>query len=245
MKCKISVAIATYNGEKFIKQQIASILSQVDDNAEIIISDNGSSDRTIEIIKNFHDKRIFLTHCSAKGVVSNFENALSKVSGDIIFLADQDDVWMENKAQIVKEQLKKYDLVMSDSKIVDENLNVFHQSFYAYKNAGKGLIKNLISNTYHGCSMAFKKDVLKLALPFPKNIPMHDMWIGFVGELFFSCYFIPQKLVLHRRHHANTSTATQKSKYSFSQKMNFRIQLLACIPLLLKRKYFFNKKTFR
>ncbi len=236
--CRISVVLATYNGEKFIKDQLQSIICQLDNNSEIIISDNGSTDRTVEIINSFNDKRITLTHCSAKGLISNFENALNKATGEIIFLSDQDDIWLENKVQIAKEYLKKYNLVMTDCKIVDEHLNVLHESFYAIKKAGKGLLKNLISNTYHGCSMAFKKELLNLSLPFPKNIPMHDIWIGFVAELFFSTYFIPDKLLLHRRHHHNASTSSKKSRYNLYQKIQFRIRVLKYIPLLLKRKYF-------
>src|SRR3954452_14743734 len=103
--CKLSVALATYNGERFIAEQLKSIITQLDENSEVIISDNGSTDRTIEIITSFNDKRIVLLHCSQRGLISNFENALNKVSGDIIFLSDQDDIWLGNKVQIVKEYL--------------------------------------------------------------------------------------------------------------------------------------------
>lgn len=240
--CKISVALATYNGEKFIGEQLRSIIYQLDEDSEIIISDNGSTDKTVEIINSFNDKRITLLHCPVKGLISNFENALKKASGDIIFLSDQDDVWLENKVPVVKEYLKKYDLIMTDCKIVDENLNVLHESFYAVKKSEKGFIKNLISNTYHGCNMAFRKEVLKFSLPFPKNIPMHDIWLGFVAELFFTPCFINDKLLLHRRHLVNASTSTGKSKYSFFQKVQFRLHLLKYFPLLLKRKYFSSKK---
>jgi len=235
---KLSVALATYNGERFIAEQLRSIIAQLDEDSEVIISDNGSTDRTLEIINSFNDRRIVILYCSHRSLISNFENALNRVTGDIIFLSDQDDVWLDNKVQIAKEYLKKYDLIMTDCKIVDENLNVLHESFYAIKNAGKGLIKNLVSNTYHGCSMAFKKELLKLLLPFPKNIPMHDIWIGFVGELFFSSCFIPDKLLLHRRHYTNASTSTKPSQYNFYQKLLFRIQVLKYFPLLIKRKYF-------
>ncbi|MGN6214222.1 glycosyltransferase family 2 protein [Parafilimonas sp.] len=238
---RLSVVIATYNGEKFINDQLSSIIKQLDEDSEVIISDNGSTDRTIEIINSFNDRRITILHCLQKGSVHNFENALNRVSGDIIFLADQDDVWLDNKVQIVKEYLRKYDLIMADSRIVDENLNVLHESFYVIKNAGNGFLKNVISNTYQGCSMAFKKEVLNLSLPFPNNIPMHDIWIGFVAELFFSTCFIPEKLLLHRRHHTNASTSTNKSEYNFYQKLTFRFQVLKYLPLLLKRKYFPGK----
>jgi len=234
---KLSVVIATFNGEKFIVAQLESILNQLDKDSEVIISDNGSTDRTIELINSFCDKRIHLLHCSNKGPISNFENALHNAKGDIIFLSDQDDVWLENKVKIATEYLMKYDLVMTDCKIVDENLNVVYESFYSLKNAGKGLIKNLFQNSYHGCSMVFKKEVLDLALPFPKSIPMHDIWLGFVAELFFSTYFIPDKLLLHRRHKNNTSTSTGVSKYNFYKKVLFRFHVLKYLPLLLKRKF--------
>lgn len=236
-KVKLSVVIATFNGEKFIAQQLESILPQLCEDSEIIISDNGSTDRTVELISAFNDKRIQLLRCNRKGPISNFENALRNAKGDIIFLSDQDDVWIENKVEVATQYLTTYDLVTTDCKIVDENLNVICESFYSLKNAGKGLIKNLIHNTYHGCSMVFKRDILELAMPFPKTIPMHDIWLGFVAELFFSTYFIPDKLLLHRRHQNNASTSTGKSKYNLLQKISFRLHVLKYIPLLLKRKF--------
>jgi len=96
-KNKISVAIATYNGEKFIQRQLQSILEQLDENAEIIISDDGSSDNTLTVIKNFNDKRITVLRNPEKGLIKNFENALKHTTGNIIFLADQDDVWVKGK----------------------------------------------------------------------------------------------------------------------------------------------------
>src|SRR6478736_1009903 len=122
---KVSVVMAVYNGEKYIKDQLNSILSQIDDSTEVIISDNGSIDNTLEIIKEFKDPRIKLYQNEEyKGSAFNFEFGLKKASGNIIFLSDQDDVWLENKVTVVKEYLKRYDLIITDCKIVDENLNV-------------------------------------------------------------------------------------------------------------------------
>ncbi|MEP6513799.1 MAG: glycosyltransferase family 2 protein, partial [Parafilimonas sp.] len=175
--CCISVIMATYNGERFIEQQLQSIITQLPLDSEIIISDDGSADATIQVIKNFKDTRIkIIENHKRKGTVFNFENGLKHTSGDIIFLSDQDDVWLPDKVETVKKYLQEYDLVMSDCKIVDETLEVLQDSLFASLQSGKGFLKNLISNTYMGCCMAFKKDLLKLALPFPENIPMHDIW---------------------------------------------------------------------
>ena len=235
LMCKVSVVIATYNGEKFITEQLKSILGQLNNTDEVIISDNDSTDNTINIIKCFNDDRIRIYKCRTKGIVPNFENALRHCTGDILFLADQDDVWKANKVEMVKAYLKDYDLVMTDCVITDESLNPLYKSFYKLKNAGKGLVKNLVSNTYQGSNMAFKRKVMDIALPFPNNIPMHDMWIGFVCELFFSVYFIPEKLSFYRRHSDNASTSSRKSEYSFFQQLRFRLQLLKNISLLIQR----------
>ncbi|MCD8291094.1 MAG: glycosyltransferase, partial [Prevotella sp.] len=97
---KVSVCIATYNGEKYIEEQIRSILSQLSDNDEVIISDDGSHDQTLSLIQSIGDKRIKIFQNEGRhGFKYNFENTLKKVQGDYIFLCDQDDVWLPNKVQ--------------------------------------------------------------------------------------------------------------------------------------------------
>ena len=117
---KVSVVMAVYNGEKYIKDQLNSILSQIDDSTEVIISDNGSIDNTLEIIKEFKDPRIKLYQNEEyKGSAFNFEYGLKKASGNIIFLSDQDDIWLENKFSICIKWLEKFDVVVTDCKIVN------------------------------------------------------------------------------------------------------------------------------
>jgi hypothetical protein len=104
--------------------------------------------------------------------------------------------------------------------------------------SGKGVIKNIIKNTYFGCCMAFHKKILDVALPFPKDIPMHDSWLALVSDLFFDTYFIDKTLTLYRKHDTNTSTASSvKSKNSFLKKMSFRLNTIKYIPLLFYRRY--------
>ncbi len=116
--------------------------------AKIIISDNNSRDKTIQIIQSFNSNKIKIYTHEKKGVISNFENGLKHASGEIIFPSDQDDVWFGNKITVMKViSLLYYDLVMSDCIIVDENLAVLDDSFFATTKANKGLIKNFFRNT--------------------------------------------------------------------------------------------------
>ena len=121
---KISVCLATYNGEKYIKEQLDSILPQLSANDEIIISDDNSTDDTINIIRSLNDERIKIYVNKTKGIVKNFENALNNASGDIIFLSDQDDVWKNDKVKKILSAFSSDNsltLVFSNAEIIDEN----------------------------------------------------------------------------------------------------------------------------
>ncbi|WP_307291379.1 glycosyltransferase family 2 protein [Pedobacter agri] len=232
MSNKVSVCIATYNGEKFIAEQIRSILVQLDLNDEIVISDDNSEDNTLSIIKDIGDIRIRLFSNEGKGgPIYNFENALLRATGDYIFLSDQDDIWMPDKVDKMLLELKTgRDLVISDCKIVNENLNVLHDSYFKFNNSASGFLKNIHKNSYMGCCMAFNREVLKVCIPFPEDIPMHDSYIGLMAELKFKIKFLQIPLILHRKHNDNSSdTASGKSKYNFKKKILFRFQLLSAI----------------
>jgi glycosyltransferase involved in cell wall biosynthesis len=207
---KISVCMTTYNGEKFIRRQLETILVQLAQNDEVIISDDSSVDRTVDIIKEFKDQRIRLyEHNLFYSPIYNLENALKKSSGEIIVLSDQDDVWMDNKITVVRRELSDVNngikLIVIDGQIVDEHEIVIHDSIFERINSGKGLLKNIYDNTYMGCCMAFSRDLLEVTLPFPKNIPMHDMWLGLLAELFGTVKFIQEKTIKYRRHEASVT----------------------------------------
>ena len=223
----VSVCMATKNGAVFIREQLESILPQLNAEDEIIIFDDYSSDDTVAIIKTFDDHRIRLTENShERGVVRNFEDCLTSSLGDYIFLADQDDVWLPEKVQKMKNALQSYDLVMSDCQLVDFSLQPMTGSFYHVNNSGKGLVKNLIRNSYMGCCMAITKHLKARALPFPQDIPMHDFWLGLVGEMYFKVHFMQEILVLHRRHGRNASTTGTASERSIHDKISNRLRLV-------------------
>lgn len=223
----ISVCIATYNGEAYIKAQIDSILCQLKLEDEIIISDDSSSDNTIAIIEAIEDKRIkifknqkFASH------VYNFEHALKQSKGEYIFLSDQDDIWLPHKLQTMLKHLQRHDLVLSDANVVDEELNLLEESFFQLNHSRKGFAKNLYKNSYLGCCMGFNRKLLTKSLPFPRDINMHDWWIGMIAELYGSVYFCDEKLVLYRRHGQTLTLNDQKSTNSFMQKIGFRIMMV-------------------
>ena len=230
----VSICMATKNGALFIKEQIDSILPQLTAKDELIISDDHSVDDTIEIIKSYNDSRISIFQNNGTGVVDNFENALAYAIGDQIFLADQDDIWAPNKIQSMVKYLEDYDVVVCDCTIVDENLNPESISFFQMNKSNKGLLRNIIRNSYVGCCMAFNRTVLNKILPFPRNIPMHDLWIGLVAELHYSVYFLDESLVLHRRHTTNASSTASQSTRSLFEKVTGRVGL---IGNLLRTKY--------
>lgn len=205
---KVSVAMATYNGEKYIKEQITTILNNLKENDELVISDDGSKDNTINIIKSFNDKRIKLVDGPKMGLKQNFNNAIKNTTGDYIFLSDQDDIWLPNKVDKMLEAFEKnnYILIQHDAIVVDENDNVIFESFAEHRKVKTGIIKNLIKNSYHGCCIAFRKELKDKILPIPDEIYLHDQWIGMIAEVEGKTKFLEQKLMKYRRHSANTSS---------------------------------------
>lgn len=223
---KISVCMATYNGEKYIKEQLESILFQLGENDEVIISDDGSTDGTFKIIDSFNDKRIkFVFNESERGYTKNFENALVKCTGDVVFLADQDDVWVSNKVERCVKALKNKSFVVSDNKIVDESLSTIKESHFSEFSTEKGFIRNWALPRYVGACMAFRKEVLSKSLPFPpnSNLCAHDYWISLIAELYFNVEKVNEPLILYRRHGSNASSGGNKSKNKLIHKLKVRI----------------------
>lgn len=247
----ISVCMTSHNGEKYIKKQIDSILKQLNDDDELIISDDGSSDCTIEIINSYKDSRIKLLQYNppteykkirnAKNfyyVTSNFLNALINAKGEEIFLADQDDIWIEDRVQLVREKLKIYDCVMCNLNTIDENDKIIQENYFNQNPVPTNLFKYILNTRILGCCLAFNKKVLEYALPFPNYLIMHDYWIGAIAISKFKFYYLPKVLHLYRRTSTNVSTTSNKSKNPLYFKILYRIifayQLV--IHLIKKRR---------
>ena len=235
----VSVCMASYNGEQHILEQIQSILSQLDLNDELIISDDNSTDNTVDIIKEFNDNRIKIIENNTNiGYTGNFERALREVKNEIVFLSDQDDVWLDNKVKTVIKYLDKYDFVVSDAKIVDNNLSVINVSHFNVHNVKNGFINNFIKSRYLGCLMAFRREVIEMALPFPRrhNICLHDTWILNVAGMYFKTGLIPAQLVLYRRHNNNVSLGGFGKGSSIFKKIVSRLYILLNLFLIFKKR---------
>lgn len=226
---RVSVCIATYNGAAFIERQLKSILIQLHSLDEVIVSDDNSTDATCQLVKSLNDPRIrLIMNSGRKGPVGNFENALRLASGNFIFLADQDDEWLPDKVSETVAFLKIHDLVLSDCRVVDKSGGLIHESFFRLRKSRPGFWANLYKNSYNGCCMAFRRDVLDYALPFPPTIHMHDWWIGLLVEAKGRTYFYPKPLINYTRHGGNASP-TGEEGYGFKTKIANRLLLFISI----------------
>lgn len=230
----ISVALAAYKGEKYIEQQLRSILPQLSHGDEIIVSDDAPGGMTEKIVKRLaeEDSRIIYVEGKGRGVVPNFINAIRYTKGDKIFLCDQDDVWLPDKVKRVMSAFDEgADLVLHNAYVTDGNLNITEHSFFYKRGSKKGVLHNIMKNSYMGCCMAFDRKLLKKIMPMPRFIPMHDQWIGLMGEIYGKVTFLDMPLIYYRVHGGNVTGG----ETSFKQKMKWRRYL---IEKLIKRVVF-------
>ena len=220
---KVQILMATYNGEKYLKQQLDSILSQTKADWELLIRDDGSSDRTLEIILYYvkRDKRIKLINDNKGnlGYKRNFEELLKHSTGEYLFFSDQDDIWRREKLEICLKYLKKYTIIHHNAEVFNE---IAGYPKYILEVKKKNTLKTFCFPVFIGCCMAFRRDILKIVLPIPENYPAHDSWIGLLGILNKNIYFLEDILIEYRRHGNNTSFLSEKSKNSLRIKLKFR-----------------------
>lgn len=231
----ISVCVTTYNGERYIKEQLLSVLAQLTGDDEVVVSDDGSTDATLAVVSGIGSPRIrVFKNTGEHGYTPNFENALRHAKGDYIFLCDQDDLWEADKVSVCMDYLRRYDLVISDATVVDADNKVIGESYCSLRHSKPGLLHNLIRFSYLGCCMAFSRRVLDKALPFPPDHKRctHDNWLALVGMVFGKAVIIPNKLIRYRRYGSNTSAGGLKKTTSAWFKVEYRLYLLCW---LLKR----------
>lgn len=221
---KISVALAAYKGEQYISEQLDSILKQLGENDEIIVSDDYPHGKTRDEVLKFQDKRIRYIEGKGEGVVKNFENALNACTGDVIFLCDQDDVWLPDKVETVMKEIQNgADLVLHDAAVADSALNITEPSYFAVHGSNASFFGNIIRNSFVGCCMAFKKETLLASLPFPKGLAMHDWWIALVAMKKKQKVVLLDKPLIKWRRHDSTVTG---GKTSLWQKIKWRLNIV-------------------
>lgn len=209
----ISIALATYNGEKYIRNQLDSIISQSYTDFELIICDDNSSDTTIDIIKSYQEKdnRISLhLNKSNIGFLKNFEKALSLCKGDYIACCDQDDIWEPNHLEVLYNNIGKNDCIGADALLVDADLTSLNKTLsqsmdvHIIPNTNIQLFnRECFYNLIQGTACLFSKRLLQYIIPFPKGIKFHDHWIALNACIHNGCKYKPQKILLYRCHSQN------------------------------------------
>lgn len=230
MEGQIDILLATYNGEKYLREQIDSILNQTHKNIRLIVSDDCSKDGTGKILEEYKnkDERIKVYYQEKNlGVVKNIEFLLGKVEAPYYMLADQDDVWLPEKAEKSLESLKSNnaDLVFGDLEVVDENLNTLYKSFNDYMLLSRKIDKyiddykvNYLYNCVTGCTVLAKRATIEKTLPLPTNSKylIHDHWIGLMVSLNSKLAYMPEKYIKYRQH-GNNQVGTEKISHGFKK----------------------------
>jgi len=201
----ISIALATYNGEKFLAELLDSVYSQSYQHIEIVAVDDCSTDRTTEILESYsksHGLR-YLVNTENLGFIKNFEKVLSLCSGEYIALADQDDIWFPEKIAMLLDNIGNHLLIHSDAILIDAEKNKIADSFIRFSNKKVQLssFKNLLFyNNVTGCTSMIKKELVQQALPFPGKIMYHDWWLALVAAKYGSIQYLPEPLLYYRQH---------------------------------------------
>jgi glycosyltransferase involved in cell wall biosynthesis len=205
---QISIALATYNGGRYLQEQLESFASQTLKPNELIVSDDCSTDNTLEILKEFAKSAPFQVHIYRNeqnhGYAGNFNQALMKTTGDIVFLSDQDDVWFPQKIQRIVE-LAYSDpgtlVFMNDAKLTDASLrDTGLTKLGQIRSAGFDE-----SSFVMGCCAAVRRELLDLCLPVPNGFPAHDNWLVKIAEGLGRKRVIPEVWQYYRRHSDNES----------------------------------------
>lgn len=219
-----SVAMAVYNGERFLTQQLDSILSQLCGDDELVVSYDESSDTTLDILKSYseRDPRVRIVINDNPGIVGNFNNAISHCSKDVIFISDQDDVWVSGKREKVMQALNasSADLVIHDVVNIDAKGKVISDSAFARYDIKNGKFRNFAKPRYSGCCMAFPRSSERLIMPMPDTVINYDHWIGMVCEVYGKIFFLNEVLLQHRIHGENVTTNTRPLPVVIRQRLN-------------------------
>jgi glycosyltransferase involved in cell wall biosynthesis len=246
MREGVSICIATYNGAKFIKKQIDSILREILPSDELIIVDDCSTDETVSIIRRYGQKNIKLFQNAVNcGHVKSFEMALGMARNNYILLSDQDDIWLPGRLGdlINKSTAEGVALVTSNFGQIDEDdFNIGNSRYRLLEADSKSHLLNIIglfwgTRPYFGCAMIINRKLLDIALPFPKWVEGHDVWLALCANAMHSNFHLEQK-TLNRRLHSNNLTSL--ARRPILKILVTRYRMLMCLSIILFR-FFLGK----
>ncbi len=203
----ISVVLATYNGETFLREQIESILHQTYPRIELIIVDDASTDQTVAILNEYESHPTVHIHLSDQnlGHIKNFERGFRLCTGEYIAPCDQDDIWLPTKLEVLQNQIGNHPMIYCDSELIESDGRRMGMNLSDIKRlvTFDSPLNYAIGGSIPGHAMVMRKDVLDDCFPFPESIP-HDYWLGFVATFSGPIKFHKEALVQYRQHAHNT-----------------------------------------
>lgn len=249
---KISVCMATYNGEKYLKQQIDSILAQSNKEWELLIRDDGSHDNTVSIIKDYQTKypnkiKLITDNKHHLGANLNFRQLLEYINAEYIMFSDQDDVWLPNKIELTLRAMKSAEqlypekpvLVHTDLKVVDPNLNIIAESMWSYQKLfpeiGDNLSTIMARNVVTGCAMMLNSKAKAVSIPIPKEAVMYDWWIAISVAKHGKIIPVAVSSILYRQHSENLIGVHQMSISHLLKKLCSLKQLISANYRMIKK----------
>jgi glycosyltransferase involved in cell wall biosynthesis len=257
----VDIVIGTYNGARYLQEQIRSVLSQTHTHWNLYIRDDSSQDETAVVIDRlaFDEPRIHVVRdgLGNLGVIGNFNCLLENARSDYVFLCDQDDVWNADKIELSLKRMQDLEslhgrdmpiLVHTDLVMVDQELRVLSNSFFAFRNLNSqttGLVSLFAQNIVTGCTVVVNRALLVKAMPIPLTAAMHDSWLALVAAAFGEVGFVDRPTMLYRQHDANTLGAKGWSfKFILSRMKRFRSRRYAAaflLPLIRQAKAFYER----
>lgn len=233
---RVSVCMAVYNGSWWLRPQLSSILAELHPDDEVVVVDDASSDDSVTIVESFEDPRVrIFRHEHNRGYVATFEDALSRASGDVIFLADQDDVWVPGRRQVLTQALVHADVAASELVLLDGGEPLPHpltgrpwrlRRRRRFVRLHRQLAIWAGVAPYYGCAMAVRRAFLSAVLPFPDFLTeSHDLWIATVGNAAGTVADVPVATVRRRLHEANASTSRPRGPRAV---LRARVMLVRC-----------------
>lgn len=249
----VSVCMATYNGERHVRRQIETILGELSSTDELIVVDDCSTDRTVEIILSMQDPRISV-HRNAynQRQVRSFATAIAFANNDVLFLADQDDVWIPGRVDLMCEALEtaRAALVASNFEWVDETETPVDLPLTPVKQQdSQRFLKNIFDifvgrHKYLGCTMAFRRELVPLLLPIPSYSEAHDLWLALAANVIGSNVHL-EATTLRKRHHQGNFTDTVSGRSLYLKLRTRLLFVRSLLELSLRRSKVRSRGGFR
>ncbi len=246
----VAIAMATYNGSRYIARQLDSLFAQTASDWVLLIRDDGSTDETVVIVKKYqeaHPGKIIVVEDGRKnlGPRDNFGRLIESAEADYLMFCDQDDVWLPDKIERTFTRMQKLEqkfgcdiplLVHTDMTVADEDLRPIAASFWEYQKMdprrGEHFQRIFIGNVANGCTVMINRKLREMSLPIPQGAIMHDWWLALIAAAFGKIDYITEQTVLYRVHSRNVVGASPWSLNYLFQKLiqvHDRRPLLECL----------------